>query len=203
MGLAFSTAPLSGMEAALVTLRCTSQRLPNFTIVGCRKLKLRKAKTAFAPHCKLPFDFRHAASPSTLLPRLPKSGRFDLPIALGILAATGQILPTNLQITSMPVSLRYRRAAPDTRRAGDDVRAVAADELYTTASQCAEAALLKMQPYTLRKRYYRWAHLAGRESIAPISASRNLSVRTTRYERSEGQAQVKRAWNRCCGGTAY
>ena len=68
--------------------------LPAFTLVGLPDVEVREARDRVraAPHTGQ-FEFRSGASPSILAPAdLPKEGGcFDLPIALGILAASGQI----------------------------------------------------------------------------------------------------------------
>ena len=89
---------LSGMEAALVTVEMHfANGLPNFTIVGLPETEVKESKDrarAALQNCR--FDFPARRITVNLAPAdLPKeSGRFDLPIALGILAATGQI-PTD------------------------------------------------------------------------------------------------------------
>jgi len=86
---------LSGMEAALVTVEVhIANGLPNFTIVGLPETEVKESKDrvrAALQNCQ--FDFPARRITVNLAPAdLPKeSGRFDLPIALGILAATGQI----------------------------------------------------------------------------------------------------------------
>ncbi len=86
---------LSGMEAALVTVEVhIANGLPNFTIVGLPETEVKESKDrvrAALQNCR--FDFPARRITVNLAPAdLPKeSGRFDLPIALGILAATGQI----------------------------------------------------------------------------------------------------------------
>ena len=89
---------LSGMDAAQVTVEVhLANGLPSFTIVGLPEAEVKESKDrvrAALQNCQFEFPNRHITV--NLAPAdLPKeSGRFDLPIALGILAASGQI-PAN------------------------------------------------------------------------------------------------------------
>ena len=86
---------LAGMEARQVTVEVNlSGGLPNFTIVGLPETEVKESKHRVrAALQNARFEFRARRITVNLAPAdLPKeSGRFDLPIALGILAATGQI----------------------------------------------------------------------------------------------------------------
>ncbi len=101
MGLAvlYSRA-LTGMEAAQVTVEVhLANGLPSFTIVGLPEAEVKESRDrvrAALQNCQFEFPNRHITV--NLAPAdLPKeSGRFDLPIALGILAASGQIPPESL-----------------------------------------------------------------------------------------------------------
>src|SRR5687768_7941147 len=86
---------LSGMHAPPVTVEVhLANGLPGFTIVGLPEAEVREARDrvkAALQNAHFDFPARHITV--NLAPAdLPKeSGRFDLPIALGILAATGQL----------------------------------------------------------------------------------------------------------------
>ena len=91
---------LSGMDAPQVTVEVhLANGLPGFTIVGLPEAEVKEAKdrvrAALLNNC---FEFPNRRIVVNLAPAdLPKeSGRFDLPIALGILAASGQIPHENL-----------------------------------------------------------------------------------------------------------
>jgi magnesium chelatase family protein len=88
---------LSGMDAPLVTVEAhLANGLPSFTIVGLPEAEVKEAKDRVrAALQNARFEFPARRITVNLAPAdLPKeSGRFDLPIALGILAASGQ-LPT-------------------------------------------------------------------------------------------------------------
>ena len=96
MGLAvLYSRGLAGMDAALVTVEVhLANGLPQFTIVGLPEAEVKESKDrvrAALQNCQ--FEFPAKRITVNLAPAdLPKeSGRFDLPIALGILAASGQI----------------------------------------------------------------------------------------------------------------
>jgi magnesium chelatase family protein len=86
---------ISGMESPLVTVEVhIANGLPGFTIVGLPEAEVKESKDRVrAALQNAQFEFPARRITVNLAPAdLPKeSGRFDLPIALGILAATGQI----------------------------------------------------------------------------------------------------------------
>mgnify|MGYP000932904782 CR=1 FL=1 len=89
------TRALAGMSAPEVTVEVhLAAGLPSFTLVGLPETEVKEARDrvrAALQTCQ--FDFPARRITVNLAPAdLPKeSGRFDLPIALGILAASGQI----------------------------------------------------------------------------------------------------------------
>ncbi len=86
---------LSGMDAPLVTTEVhLAAGLPSFTIVGLPEAEVKEARDRVRSaliNCRFEFPARRITV--NLAPAdLPKeSGRFDLPIAVGILAASGQL----------------------------------------------------------------------------------------------------------------
>lgn len=96
MGLAvlYSRA-LAGMHAPLVTVEAhLANGLPAFTIVGLPEAEVKEAKDRVRAALQTAqFEFPMRRITVNLAPAdLPKdSGRFDLPIALGVLAASGQL----------------------------------------------------------------------------------------------------------------
>src|SRR6201747_2048379 len=86
---------LAGMDAPLVTVEAhLANGLPSFTIVGLPEAEVKEAKDRVrAALQNARFEFPARRITVNLAPAdLPKeSGRFDLPIALGILAASGQL----------------------------------------------------------------------------------------------------------------
>lgn len=91
---------LSGMAAPLVTVEAhLGNGLPSFTVVGLPEAEVKEAKDRVrAALQNARFDFPARRITVNLAPAdLPKeSGRYDLPIALGILAASNQIPATAL-----------------------------------------------------------------------------------------------------------
>ncbi len=91
---------LAGMAAPEVTVEVhIAAGLPSFTLVGLPDTEVKEARDrvrAAIQNCR--FDFPQKRITVNLAPAdLPKeSGRFDLPIALGILIASGQIHANNL-----------------------------------------------------------------------------------------------------------
>ena len=86
---------LAGMDAPEVTVEVhLSGGLPSFTIVGLPETEVRESRDRVrAALINAHFEFPARRLTVNLAPAdLPKeSGRFDLPIALGILAASGQL----------------------------------------------------------------------------------------------------------------
>lgn len=86
---------LAGMDAPEVTVEVhLANGLPSFTIVGLAETEVKEAKDRVrAAIQNARFEFPARRITVNLAPAdLPKeSGRFDLPIALGILAASKQI----------------------------------------------------------------------------------------------------------------
>lgn len=86
---------LNGMDAPQVTVEVhLANGLPTFTIVGLPETEVKESKDRVrAALQNARFEFPAKRITVNLAPAdLPKeSGRFDLPIALGILAASGQI----------------------------------------------------------------------------------------------------------------
>ncbi len=92
---------LTGMEAPEVTVEVhLANGLPSFTIVGLADTEVKEARERVrAALQNARFEFPARRITVNLAPAdLPKeSGRFDLPIALGILAASGQMPKDYLQ----------------------------------------------------------------------------------------------------------
>ena len=152
-----SRAPAPGRAPEVVVEVHLANGLPSFSIVGLPDLEVRESRErvrAALQNCG--FDFPVRRITVNLAPAdLPKeSGRFDLPIALGILAASGQIPAESLEHRefagelSLTGALRPMRGAfamvcgaarhyasirdPDTR----------IPEIYVPLASAAEAALV-------------------------------------------------------------
>lgn len=101
MNLAFSyTRSILGIDAQPVQVEVhLSNGLPQFTIVGLAETAVKESKDRVrSAIINSQFEFPYRKITVNLAPaNLPKSGSgFDLPIALGILAASGQIRATKL-----------------------------------------------------------------------------------------------------------
>jgi magnesium chelatase family protein len=192
---------LSGMEAALVTVEVhIANGLPNFTIVGLPETEVKESKDrvrAALQNCG--FDFPSRRITVNLAPAdLPKeSGRFDLPIALGILAATGQIPNEKLEEYEYAGELALtgelraiRGALAMTYRAVHDGRA-----FILPQANAAEAALVEdATVYAAQSLLQVAAHLTGRERIAPhVSQPQTFAPHYPDMSEVKGQAQAKRA----------
>jgi magnesium chelatase family protein len=87
---------LLGLEAVPVTVEVhLANGLPNFTLVGLADTEVKEARERVRSAlitCGLEFPHNKRITVNLAPADLPKdSGRFDLPIALGILAASGQL----------------------------------------------------------------------------------------------------------------
>jgi magnesium chelatase family protein len=92
---------LLGLEAAAVTVEVhLANGLPSFTLVGLADVEVKEARERVRcaiQNSGLEFPNNKRITVNLAPADLPKdSGRFDLPIALGILAASGQLDPRRL-----------------------------------------------------------------------------------------------------------
>ena len=92
---------LIGLEATKVTVEVhLANGLPSFTLVGLADVEVKEARERVRcaiQNAGLEFPTNKRITVNLAPADLPKdSGRLDLPIALGILAASGQIDPTRL-----------------------------------------------------------------------------------------------------------
>lgn len=92
---------LDGLEAPAVTIEVhLANGLPSFTLVGLADTEVKESKErvrAALSNCGLDFPYNKRITVNMAPADLPKeSGRFDLPIALGILAAMGYLDPAKL-----------------------------------------------------------------------------------------------------------
>lgn len=192
---------LSGMEAQLVTVEVhLAGGLPSFTIVGLPETEVKESRErvrAALQNCQFNFPARRITV--NLAPAdLPKeSGRYDLPIALGILAATGQIPNDRLAAYEYAGELALtgelrpiRGALAMTYRAANSGRAFILPE-----TNAAEAALVENAVIYPAKTLLQVAsHLAGHEAIQPyVSQPQILVPHYPDMREVKGQEQVKRA----------
>ena len=164
---------LSGMDAPLVTVEAhLANGLPSFTIVGLPEAEVKEAKDRVrAALQNALFEFPARRITINLAPAdLPKeSGRFDLPIALGILAATGQIPPDRLADYEFAGELALtgelrpiRGALAMTLSAARERRAFVLPQENAQEAALVENAAI----YPARSLLEVCAHLAGRDGLS-------------------------------------
>ena len=193
---------LTGMDAAEVQVEVhLAPGLPSFTLVGLPDTEVKEARDrvrAAIQNCRYEFPARRITV--NLAPAdLPKeSGHFDLPIALGILIASGQVPASDFDSIefagelSLSGELRPIRGALAmslaARRAGRSlvVPAASADEaaLNTRATIYPASSLLQLG-----------AHLAGVERIVPAVAGEPVVGMASYPDLSDvkGQLPARRA----------
>jgi magnesium chelatase family protein len=192
---------LSGMDAAQVIVEVhLANGLPSFTIVGLPEAEVKESKDrvrAALQNCQFEFPNRHITV--NLAPAdLPKeSGRFDLPIAIGILAASGQI-PANrlaeyefageLALTGELRSIRGALAM--TYHAANCGRAFILPEVNAAEASLVEQATV----YAAKSLLQVAAHLSGRELISRYLPDAQPQLPHYPDMREvKGQGQAKRA----------
>jgi magnesium chelatase family protein len=199
---------LAGLAAPEVTVEVhLAAGLPSFTLVGLPDTEVKEARDrvrAAIQNCG--FEFPQRRITVNLAPAdLPKeSGRFDLPIALGILVAAGQIKAPELDAHEFAGELALSgdlRAVRGTlamcaairREAGPYHQAARAFVLPLDSAP--EAALIDgMNILPAKNLLQVCAHLAGREILAPFALAPALA--TAAYPdlaEVKGQAPAKRA----------
>ncbi|OGA65980.1 MAG: ATP-dependent protease, partial [Betaproteobacteria bacterium RIFCSPLOWO2_12_FULL_67_28] len=192
---------LAGIAAPEVTVEVhLGPGLPAFNIVGLPDAEVREAKDrvrAALNHARFEFPARRITV--NLAPAdLPKdSSRFDLPIALGILAASGQLKTAALAghefagELSLTGELRpVRGALAMALAAGQAGRSFVLPR--SSAAQAALAARARVLPAATLLEVC--AHLAGEAPLVPQPGARDpVSPRYFELAEVKGQAQAKRA----------
>src|SRR2546427_8441983 len=192
---------LSGLDAPQVTVEVhLANGLPSFTIVGLPDTEVKESRDRVrAALVNSRFEFPARRITVNLAPaELPKeSGRFDLPIALGILAASHQLEGDGFSKyefageLSLTGELRpVRGALAMTWRAARDGRA-----FVLPSASAGEAALFgEASIYQAGSLLDVCAHLAGRQLLSR-PAAQPIVVPPSYPDLAEvkGQAQTKRA----------
>jgi len=192
---------LSGMDAPLVTVEThLANGLPCFTIVGLPDTEVKESRDRVrAALLNARFEFPARRITVNLAPAdLPKeSGRFDLAIALGILAASGQIPNTDLDKYEFAGELaltgqlrRVRGALAMTYKAAHDGRA-----FILPMENAAEAALVvDAEIYPALSLLDVCAHFSGGEKLQRyIAQLETTAVEYPDFTDVKGQAHAKRA----------
>ncbi|TCV88532.1 Mg chelatase-like protein [Methylomonas methanica] len=199
----------SGIDAPQVTVEVhVSSGLPALNIVGLPETAVKESKdrvrgAIINSHFEFPFQRITINLAPADLPK--EGGRFDLAIALGILAASGQIPKDALaeyecigELSlggelrpipgALPVAIHCRNAFR---------------QLILPAGCVAEASLIKdSQLLPARTLLEVCAHLAGRQAIAPpdIKLGFEQAVYTVDFADVHGQFHVKRAMEIAAAG---
>lgn len=196
---------LSGMNAPLVTVEIhIANGLPSFTIVGLPETEVRESKDRVRSalqnsHFKVPAQRITVNLAPADLPK--ESGRFDLPIALGILAATGQIPKEQLEQYEWAGELALtgelrpiRGALAMTYHASQSGRSFVLPEQNAT-----EAALVKkVTIYAAQSLLQICAHLTKKKLLPIYQNTADNGIATENqhfpdFEDIKGQAHAKRA----------
>ena len=210
MGLAvlYSRA-LYGLDAPLVTVEVhIGAGLPGFTIVGLPELEVKESRDRVrSALLNARFSFPSSRITVNLAPAdLPKeSGRFDLPIAIGILVASNQVPGDRLSHYEFAGELALsgelrpiRGALAMTLVASRDGRA-----FILPLQNAGEAAIVKTASiYPAKSLTQVCAHLAAIESIAEFSASPEpVEIAYPDLSEVKGQAHAKRALEIAASGS--
>lgn len=192
---------LSGMDAPLVTVEVhLANGLPSFTLVGLAEAEVKEARDRVrAALQNARFEFPARRITVNLAPAdLPKeSGRFDLPIALGILAASGQLPAQHLKDYEFAGELALtgelrpiRGALAMTFKASKDGRA-----FILPHDNADEAALVEeAQVFPARSLLEVCAHLAGQERLARhVPEVKTGAAIYPDFSEVKGQSHAKRA----------
>jgi magnesium chelatase family protein len=200
LAVVFSRA-LSAMDAPLVSVEAhLGGGLPSFAIVGLAEAEVKEARDRVRAALQTArFEFPARRITVNLAPAdLPKeSGRFDLPIALGILAASGQI-PRDLLADcefvgelALTGELRpIRGALPMTLSARDAGRAIVLPKPNAAEGALVRGARILSADSLLQV----CAHLAGESAlprVVDVPTSESPSVPDMQDVR--GQAHARRA----------
>ncbi|MCX7140327.1 MAG: YifB family Mg chelatase-like AAA ATPase [Proteobacteria bacterium] len=193
---------LAGMDAPEVTVEVhLAGGLPSFTIVGLPETEVKEARDRVrAALVNAHFEFPARRLTVNLAPAdLPKeSGRFDLPIALGILAASGQLPANRLDDyefageLSLTGKLRpVRGALAMTYKAHRRGRA-----FILPRASAAEASLVRdAQVLPANNLLEVCAHLAQRENLQPYAGEAATEPQFEYPDLADvkGQAHARRA----------
>jgi magnesium chelatase family protein len=195
------TRALAGMQAPLVRVEAhVGNGLPAFHVVGLPETEVKEARERVrAALATSRFEFPQRRITVSLAPAdLPKeSGRFDLPIALGILAATGQVPATafgELEFAgelALSGELRpIRGALAMTLSAHRDGRAFVLPESVAAEAGLVQGAVV----HPARSLLEVCAHLAGKERLPRCEgAARPSQAQWPDLSDVSGQLAARRA----------
>ncbi len=192
---------LDGVEAPLVTVEVhLANGLPAFNLVGLAEAEVRESRDRVRAALQTAqFEFPARRITVSLAPAdLPKeSGRFDLPIALGILAASGQIPGNALKDHEFAGELALTGELRPIRGAlAMAYKAQSAGRAFVLPSSSAQEAALVPEARVLGAQSLLdvCAHLTGKAPL-PVAATALASAAVGLADLAEvkGQQQAKRA----------
>ena len=200
---------LSGMQAPLVTVEAhLANGLPAFTIVGLPEAEVKEAKDRVRAALQTAnFEFPMRRITVNLAPAdLPKeSGRYDLPIALGILAASGQLPAKNLDQYEFAGELALTGELRPVRGMLALICGALRDgrAFIVPQGNAGEATLPKgARVYAARSLLEVCAHLAGRTALEECRAVPVATeIAYPDWLDVKGQMQTKRALEIAAAGT--
>jgi magnesium chelatase family protein len=194
-----------GLDGAIVEVEVdTANGLPTFVVVGLPDAAVQESRERVQAAIRnAGFYFPQKRLTVNLAPAaLRKEGpAYDLPIALGVLAAAGQIMPETFEGAlvmgelSLDGSVRHVRGVlPMTALA----RAEGYRRVFAPVDDAAEAALVPdVEVIPVSNLTQLVNHLAGVEPIAPVTLTPSLSGVSifvpTDFREVKGQEHVKRA----------
>ncbi len=200
LAVVYSRAQL-GVQAPLVTVEVQlSNGLPSLSIVGLPETTVRESKDRVrGAILQSGFDFPVGRITINLAPAdLPKDGgRFDLPIALGILAASGQVQTSRLEqhefIGELALSGKLRAiqgVLPGILQAGTSQRCMICPSACST-----EAVLAQSQALVADHLLHICAFLNGQAELSPPQSVNTLPEQINGHDLKDvrGQAHAKRA----------
>jgi magnesium chelatase family protein len=207
---------LSGMDAPEVVVEVhLANGLPSFTIVGLPEAEVKESKDRVRAALQTAqFEFPARRITVNLAPAdLPKeSGRYDLPIALGILAASGQI-PTEplsryefageLALTGELRPIRGALAmtsnmvsAPKSQNSSDKLQTVAPKRAFILPQESASEAALVREAiiYPAKSLLEVCAHISGHTLLSQLAAIDHATeVNYPDFSDVKAQSMPKRA----------
>jgi len=196
---------LSGMDAPEVVVEVhLANGLPSFTIVGLPEAEVKESKDRVRAAIQTAqFEFPARRITVNLAPAdLPKeSGRYDLPIALGILAASGQIPKESLERYEIAGELALTGELRSIRGA----LAMTYHMVHKTAhhqrafilpqNSASEASLVKDAViYPANSLLEVCAHLSGHTPLKQyVADAQAQTIQYSDFNEVKGQSQAKRA----------
>jgi|TARA_B110000977_G_scaffold72155_1_gene97742 magnesium chelatase family protein len=199
----------TGMQATAVLVEVDlANGLPCFSIVGLPEAAVRESKERVRAAIKnSQFEFPNRRITVNLAPaELPKEGgRFDLPIALGILFASEQIHCAHIQQYEFIAELGLGGELRKTRGVLPSALACLKDKrtLITASDNRAELELLKGQETFCADHLIQiCSHLIGQQLLSPVQAKvfHDDSKQSHSLAAVRGQEQAKRALTLAAAG---